>query len=277
MRRLKEKFKSNEGASLILALLVFLLCIMVAFSVLAAAVSNAGRARSVRVEQQRYQTLSSAVRLICGELEKVEYTGKYEVSEWNTGGVNYFYCRQQNGEFKMQSAYSGQTLRLADFSFLTDGLKKEMDEVFRRRFRKEDGSGDAKEGYAPLADAEVAAASAACLTVTLPDNLAGYPYAAGSTPGRYEIPKTVNVRIELDHDTRNLRVTAWLDDAGNPPSAGSGVMAAELAADADPAPTVPAPPTAPGSEADIPAGNTPAPNTVSVKWKLDRTSMTTAP
>lgn len=278
MKRLKEKLKSRDGASLILSLLVFLVCVMAAASVLAAAVSNVGRARSSRVEQQRYQTLSSAVRLICGELEKVEYTGKYKSYTWEEGGTEYFYYEQQNGEFKMQAAYESQPFRLADFSFMEGALRKEMDEVFRRQFRKDDGS--AKDGCSPLPDSEVTEAGAAQiinLKVTLPDDLAGYPYTDGSMPEEYKIPKTANVKIELDHNPiqNNITLTAWLDDSGAAPAPGSVKMVAVLKADTAPAPEAPDPAQQPGTA--LPGTAAAEEKTVSVKWKLESVNMRTEP
>lgn len=77
MKALWKKWKSSRGASILMALLFLLVCMMVGASVLMAAASNAGKIRSNREEQQRYLTLSSALTLICDELESVEYVGKY--------------------------------------------------------------------------------------------------------------------------------------------------------------------------------------------------------
>lgn len=78
---LRKKWKSQEGASILMALLFLLVAVMVSSSVLAAAVSNAGKYSSNRQAQQRYLALSSAVRLICDELARAEYYGKYEYEE----------------------------------------------------------------------------------------------------------------------------------------------------------------------------------------------------
>lgn len=288
MNRLKEKLKSEDGASLLLALLVFLLCIMAAVSVLAATVSNAGKARSRRVEQQRYQTLSSAVRLICGELEKVEYTGTYAaLYTWKTGSKDYFCYKQLKDEadikITMQSGYESQTFKFAEFAFINGNLKKEMDDVFRGQFQKEDGSGDVKEGYYPLEDTDVitaegAAANPILLSVTLPDGLAGYPYATGSIPfEEYKIPKKVRIQIKMDHTTGDIELTAWLDDseAVSPP-AGSGIMVAELTAVEIGLDTLD-PEGEPGEQTEMPSG-TPVKEgkTAVVRWKLESMSMTTA-
>lgn len=81
MKALWKKWKSSQGASILMALLFLLVCMMVGASVLMAAASNAGKIRSNREEQQRYLTLSSALTLICDELESVEYVGKYDYTK----------------------------------------------------------------------------------------------------------------------------------------------------------------------------------------------------
>lgn len=84
MKKLREKLQSQNGASILLALLFLLVCTMVAGSVLTAAASNAGKIRSNYQEQQRYLALSSALRLVVGELkaQQTEYRGRYTVNEW---------------------------------------------------------------------------------------------------------------------------------------------------------------------------------------------------
>lgn len=77
MTCLRNKLNSRRGASILLALLFLLFCMMVASSILAAAVSNAGKIRSSREEQQKYLTLSSALRLVCEELAGAAYCGQY--------------------------------------------------------------------------------------------------------------------------------------------------------------------------------------------------------
>ena len=94
-----------------MALLFLLVCMMVAASLLMAAVSNAGKLEGDRTEQQRYLTLSSALRLVCGELEKMTYTGQYRYARWtvvtevtdqhgNVTGIittDHYWCGQSEG------------------------------------------------------------------------------------------------------------------------------------------------------------------------------------
>ena len=78
MDALKKKWNSRRGASILLALLFLLVCMRVGASILMAAASNSGKIDSNKKEQQRYLTLSSALTLLCDELESVEYVGMYD-------------------------------------------------------------------------------------------------------------------------------------------------------------------------------------------------------
>ena len=81
MEALKKKWNSRRGASILLALLFLLVCMMVGASILMAAASNSGKIDSNKKEQQKYLTLSSALTLLCDELESVEYVGMYTYLE----------------------------------------------------------------------------------------------------------------------------------------------------------------------------------------------------
>lgn len=83
MRAIPLKLRSQRGASMLLALLFLLICSMVTASILMAAAANAGKHRSNLEEHQTYLALSSAVSLLCDELNGVEYRGRYyyEVEE----------------------------------------------------------------------------------------------------------------------------------------------------------------------------------------------------
>lgn len=81
MRRIGRKLKSENGVSILLALLFFLVCIMVGASVLMAAASNAGKTRSNKQEEQAYLALSSALKLVTDDLTAAPYYGKYQYEE----------------------------------------------------------------------------------------------------------------------------------------------------------------------------------------------------
>ncbi len=74
MKRAAEKLNSRRGASILLALVFVLACVMVGVSILSAAASNAGRTRSNHAEQQLYLSLSSALQLVADDLARTSYT-----------------------------------------------------------------------------------------------------------------------------------------------------------------------------------------------------------
>ena len=223
MKRLREKLHSKSGMSILLALLMFLVCAMVAASVLGAAASNAGKIRSNQVEHQKYLTLSSAMRLICDELERAEYIGQYQVYEWETPAETdnkgniitpakyYFYVEQRPGEYSCGDL----TAQLP--------LGKELDAIFGEQFNKL--------GYGKLTTNIVTNQVTHRLTVTLPDGLDGYPYPkAPDNPTAYEVSRKVTVEVTLNHDTRHITVKAWLGGGDAPPEDDSNTMSAELVA-----------------------------------------------
>lgn len=85
MNKFRDKLKNQSGASMIIALLFFLLCAMIGSSVLMASASNMGKSRSNEEQHQTYLALSSAVRLICDDIANSTYTGKYTYTVTTTG------------------------------------------------------------------------------------------------------------------------------------------------------------------------------------------------
>lgn len=78
MRRLNEKLHDRSGASLLFAILVFMLCILAGTAALTAAAANAGRYTHLESEQQTYLTISSAVRLMKDEVAGTTLTATRE-------------------------------------------------------------------------------------------------------------------------------------------------------------------------------------------------------
>ncbi|RHO55177.1 hypothetical protein DW094_08065 [Ruminococcaceae bacterium AM07-15] len=138
---LKRKLQSQRGASLLLALLFLALCSLVSATILMAAVSNAGKARSNLREHQSYLALSSAVDLICDEIVRSEYRGKYnykekevveemsvkdpETGEETIETTTYYYFTQLEGSCAYKEADTE--------SQLTGLLKNDLDTLFARQ------------------------------------------------------------------------------------------------------------------------------------------------
>lgn len=259
MKRLRKKLHSERGASILLALLFFLVCMMVGASVLAAAASNAGKIRSNRTEQQKYLTLSSAIRLICDELEQAEYRGTYKAYEWTVPekkdadgnvislAIDYFYCQQQTGDYSC----GGLTEEIP--------LGPELDAIFHRQFK-------GKQGYGAAEDLELEEDSIIhTLTVTLPEGLEGYPYE-GSGPAAYQVPREVTVQVKLNHGTQHITLKAWLGTEPEPVEKHDTLSAELVAVDPpvlDYSPAGRTPGTPPGDAALAETTLSP------MKWKLN--------
>lgn len=242
MKTLREKLHSQCGASILLALLFLLVCMMTAASVLMAAVSNAGKIRSNYEEQQRYLALSSAVRLVVGELERAEYRGRYDVDQWTeqikvmeadgtetVTETKYYRVIQRPGAFTC-----GQLAKLVldgDGKLTQDGttvlsFQKELDGLFAGEFN---GT-----GYQRLP-----AADTASLPTNPPDTLPGdlsrtTRVLTVTVEGDEEIKETFGpVKVDVDmSQSRRIHLKAVLDTG-----TAAYTMEAELTASGAPAVT----------------------------------------
>ena len=88
MNVLKKKLDSNRGASMMLALALFLVCTMISSVVIAAAVSNSSRNIERTNKQRAYLAVSSASSLLVEELSDMgQYVGSHEIKAF--GCVDY--------------------------------------------------------------------------------------------------------------------------------------------------------------------------------------------
>lgn len=84
MKKLKNKLASRRGATLLFALLVFLLCVLAGTAALTAAATNSGRYTHMASDQQKYLAVSSAVELVKNELTKYEFKVTFDRVETTT-------------------------------------------------------------------------------------------------------------------------------------------------------------------------------------------------
>lgn len=94
MRRVWRKVKSNSGASMLFALLVFMLCVLAGTAALTAAAANSGRYTHMEAEQQDYLSVASAARVVKDKLVGSTFTASFtgenrdKPSEVTTGSFN---------------------------------------------------------------------------------------------------------------------------------------------------------------------------------------------
>ena len=74
LQKLKQKLKSQTGASITFALLLFLVCAVVGSAVLVAGTAAAGRMSKIAEMDQRYYAVNSAARLLVETIEKETVT-----------------------------------------------------------------------------------------------------------------------------------------------------------------------------------------------------------
>lgn len=75
MNILRRKIRSQSGASILIALILFLACAMIGSVVLSSATGNADKIRSRKSEQQEYLSVSSAAHLIQSAVGGTVYSG----------------------------------------------------------------------------------------------------------------------------------------------------------------------------------------------------------
>ncbi|WP_304509185.1 hypothetical protein [Anaerotignum sp.] len=81
MRYLKNKLNSQKGTSVLLALMLFFVCFMVASAILSSATANGDKLRQRESNQKEFLSVSSAANLLKDIIGSIEYTG------WETNTV----------------------------------------------------------------------------------------------------------------------------------------------------------------------------------------------
>lgn len=84
MNAVKTKLKSNRGASITFALLIFLVCTMVSTAVIVAATTAAGRMSTMEEMDERYYAVTDACELLCKKLDGQTATVTYTLAEDGT-------------------------------------------------------------------------------------------------------------------------------------------------------------------------------------------------
>ncbi|MBO5570612.1 MAG: hypothetical protein J5916_11100 [Oscillospiraceae bacterium] len=119
MQKLKQKLKSQTGASITFALLLFLVCAVVGSAVLVAGTAAAGRMSKVAEMDQRYYAVNSAARLLIDQIDGTDNT--MTIVEQTDGGSDpdYYYL-DASGSLKPYDPSSINTVALLLAYQLTD-------------------------------------------------------------------------------------------------------------------------------------------------------------
>ena len=91
----KRKLKQNSGATILMALMLFLACVTIAGVILGSAMTNLNKVKNQQEQLQVYESVSSAARLVCQRMQGVTYTGSESVKTFHcldlTDDENYSY------------------------------------------------------------------------------------------------------------------------------------------------------------------------------------------
>lgn len=129
MNKIINKLKDHSGASMLIALILFLVCTMVGSAILLSASGNADKMRNRRIEQQRYFSVSSAARLIQSTIGEMVYSG------WENNTV--YECSNEDEELHPEK-HTDTADVCAELSFDENsdaGLKRELASALYRAYR----------------------------------------------------------------------------------------------------------------------------------------------
>ena len=76
-----QKLNSRRGASILFAILIFMMCILAGTAALTAASANSGRYAHMKADQQRYLSVASAAQLLTEEFTQNRFTANLKVKE----------------------------------------------------------------------------------------------------------------------------------------------------------------------------------------------------
>ena len=114
MKRAAEKLKSSRGASLMMALLLFLVCAVVGSAVLTAGTAASGRMAKIAESDQRYYSVNSAANLLIDLLQDPVSIRKTETDDPDSGTKQtVYYIKSADGT---EQQYDPETTEFSSLS-----------------------------------------------------------------------------------------------------------------------------------------------------------------
>lgn len=117
MKRLAQKLNCRRGASMLMALLLFLIAAMVSAAIITAAVSARSRVASDRAQQQTYLTVSSAAELLRSSIEGGS-------GDFRTHKVTLY--RDESKQYFVRVVTDEETDATGDFAFLMNRAIRQL-------------------------------------------------------------------------------------------------------------------------------------------------------
>ena len=129
---MRQKLSSRRGASLLIALLYFLVCGLVAAVIIGAAMTNVQKLKGARQRQQAYNSVSSAAQLIRDEMTRVEYQG---IERWDEYECNRSAAEIQDRRHKDTYSWEGFSASKEAGKSLTALLQPGVEKVYHSHAR----------------------------------------------------------------------------------------------------------------------------------------------
>ena len=140
----KRKLKQNSGATILMALMLFLACVTIAGVILGSAMTNLNKVKNQQEQLQVYESVSSAARLVCQRMQGVTYTASESVKSYTcldlTNNEHYSYDnfdpkREDHSADRYQ--YNKPKITAGGSDQFTQLIQEGVEEVYRSELKYE--------------------------------------------------------------------------------------------------------------------------------------------
>ena len=135
----KRKLKQNSGATILMALMLFLACVTIAGVILGSAMTNLNKVKNQQEQLQVYESVSSAARLVRDRMNGLTFTAEKSVLIY--GCQNFAITPQMNFYPDREAAvysYTEPAVPEGESDELTQLIQKGVTQVYRSKLSKED-------------------------------------------------------------------------------------------------------------------------------------------
>ena len=135
----KRKLKQNSGATILMALMLFLACVTIAGVILGSAMTNLNKVKNQQEQLQVYESVSSAARLVRDRMNGLKFTASESVLIY---GCQDFAITSQISDFKPDRhaavySYTEPAVPEGESDELTQLIQKGVTQVYRSKLSKE--------------------------------------------------------------------------------------------------------------------------------------------
>ncbi len=136
----KRKLKQNSGATILMALMLFLACVTIAGVILGSAMTNLNKVKNQQEQLQVYESVSSAARLVRDRMNGLEFTASESVV---ISGCQNFAMPPQSSDFKPKRhaavyGYTEPAVSAGGSDALTQLIQEGVEEVYRSKLTYKD-------------------------------------------------------------------------------------------------------------------------------------------